>query len=312
MRVAILGGGGAMGGLVGGGLAEAGHDVVLIDVSSPAVETINRNGLRLEERDGSTRTIGVRASSDPAAVGPVDLIINFVKSYNTADAVRSAAPMLGPETAVLSLQNGWGNAARIAELVGEARVLVGLTYHAAMLIAPGHVKHPAAGMTFVGELDGRLTPRLAAVADALRQGGLEVTVSERVLEEVWKKLALNAATLPVAALLGLFANQLLDHEGTTSLMRGLLEEIVRVAGSQGVALDLEERWQAITGLLARAVGGRGSMLQDVQAKRRTEIDVINGAVVDAGRRSGVATPLNEAMLWLVSSMQEAYLADANG
>jgi 2-dehydropantoate 2-reductase len=143
MRIAVLGGGGAMGGLFGGWLARAGHDVVLIDVSEAALSAINTSGVIIEEKDGSTSSVPVRASRDPASVGSVDLIINFVKCYHTESAVRSAQPMIGPDTAVLSLQNGWGNAPRIAAVVGEDRVLVGLTYHSATLVAPGHVKHPA-------------------------------------------------------------------------------------------------------------------------------------------------------------------------
>src|SRR5258707_4254255 len=141
MKIAVLGGGGAMGGLFGGYLARAGEDVTLVDVSEPAVDAINRNGLQIEERDGSNVTIKVKASSSPAEVGPVDLIVNFVKCYHTEDAVRSAMPMVGKDTAFLSLQNGWGNADRIATIAGRERVMVGLTYHSGTLLGPGHVKH---------------------------------------------------------------------------------------------------------------------------------------------------------------------------
>src|SRR5882724_322747 len=119
MKIAILGGGGAMGGIFGGYLARAGNDVTLIDVSKAAVTAINDNGLTIEEKDGSQPVIKVPASDNPASVGPVDLIINFVKCYHTEAAVRAAAPMIASDTAVLSLQNGWGNAPRIASIVGE-------------------------------------------------------------------------------------------------------------------------------------------------------------------------------------------------
>src|SRR3712207_5387828 len=127
-----------MGGLFGGWLADAGNEVALIDVSTQAVEAINASGLTIEEKDGSKRHVRVRASSDPASIGPVDLVVNFVKCYHTDAAIRSAMPMVGPDTAILSLQNGWGNAPRIAAIAGEERVLVGLTYHSATLVAPGH------------------------------------------------------------------------------------------------------------------------------------------------------------------------------
>jgi 2-dehydropantoate 2-reductase len=310
MKIAVLGGGGAMGGLFGGWLARSGNDVALIDVSKSAIESINGNGVRIEEKTGESATILVKATNSPEAVGPVDVIINFVKCYHTEAAVRSALPMIGPGTAVLSLQNGWGNADRIAEVVGRERVLVGLTYHSATLLAPGHVRHSGTGMTYLGELGGETTPRLGAVADALKGAGFEVSVSPRILDEVWKKLALNVCTLPTAALLRFSADQLNQHDGTRAMMRGLLGEVGSVARAQGIHLDEAENWQAITALLDRAVGARGSMVQDVEAGRLTEIDVINGAIMAAGDRHNIATPLNDSMVWMIKSLQERYLEDA--
>ena len=308
MKIAVLGGGGAMGGLFGGYLARVGEDVVLIDVSRPAVDAINADGLKIEEKDGSISEIKVRASTAPAEVGPVDLILNFVKCYHTENAVRSALPMIGPETAVLSLQNGWGNADRIASVAGAPRVLVGLTYHSATVLGPGRIKHPGMGITHVGELNGTVTPRLEAAVGSLRKAGFEVSPSQSILSEVWKKLALNACTLPTAALLRLFAHELIEHQGMVDLMKGILAEVAKVAKAQGIDFDESERWSAISGLLQRAVGAKASMLQDVEAKRQTEIDVINGAIVAAGRKTGIATPLNESMVWLVKTLEETYLA----
>src|SRR6516165_6205295 len=159
MKIAVLGGGGAMGGLFGGYLARAGEDVTLVDVSRAAVEAINRDGLLIEERDGSTIVVEVKASSLPNEVGPVDLIVNFVKCYHTEAAIQAAAPMLGVTTAILSLQNGWGNADRIAAIAGRSRVMVGLTYNAGTLLAPGRVRRTAISKTLLGELDGEMSPR---------------------------------------------------------------------------------------------------------------------------------------------------------
>ncbi len=308
MKIAILGGGGAMGGLFGGYLARAGHDVALIDVSPAAIAAINADGLRIEEKDGSVPVIAVRATDDPATIGPVDLIVNFVKCYHTEAAIRSALPLLGHDTAILSLQNGWGNAPRIAAIAGEDRVIVGLTYHSGTLLGPGLVKHPGSGITHLGELSGDVTPRIRAVADAFQSAGIETTVSQRILDEVWKKLALNACTLPTSALLGFFAHELVAYPGTVALMSAILREVVDVARASGIALDYDERWGAITGLLERAIGGKASMLQDVQAARQTEIEVINGAIVAAGAKAGVPTPVNQAMVWMIEAAQARYLS----
>lgn len=310
MRIAVLGGGGAMGGIFGSALSVAGEDVTLIDVSKPAVDAINTDGLKVEEKSGETRTVRVAASSDPSKVGPVDLIVNFVKCYHTESAVRSAAPMIGPDTHFLTLQNGWGNADTIGALVGAERVLVGLTYHGGTLLAPGQVKHPGVGMTYIGEVSGKVSPRLEAIVATFRKAGFEVTQSTAILDEVWKKLALNACTLPTSALLGFQSHQLVGHAGILAEMRSILEEVASVAKAQDIALDFDERWAAITGLLEKAVGGKSSMLQDVQARRRTEIDVINGAIVAAGKRTGVPTPHNDAMVNMISALQASFAATA--
>lgn len=308
MKIAILGGGGAMGGVFGGYLSRAGNDVTLIDVSQPALDAINGAGLSIEEKDGSVTLVKVPATDRPADVGQVDLIVNFVKCYHTEAAVQSAAPMIGPETAVLSLQNGWGNAPRIAGIVGADRVIVGLTYHGGTLLEPGKVKHPGSGMTYLGELTGKTTPRLKRIAETFRAANIESTLSDSILDEVWKKLALNACTLPTSALLGFFAHELVAHDGTMKMMEAILREVVAVAQAKGIALDYDERWAAITSLLEKAVGGKASMLQDVQAQRQTEIEVINGAIVAAGAEMGVAVPVNQAMVWMIEAAQAKYLA----
>ncbi len=309
MKIAILGGGGAMGGLFGGMLAAAGNEVTLIDVSRPAVEAINAKGVTIEEKSGEVRNIKVRASTAPAEVGPVDLIVNFVKCYHTEAAVRAAAPMIGENTDFLTLQNGWGNADTIGGIVGPERVLVGLTYHSGTLLEPGRVKHPGSGMTYIGEIGGGETARLERIVGTFRGAGLEVTQSSAILGEVWKKLALNCCTLPTSALLRLFAHQLVEFAGVKAEMRAILEEVVAVARSQSIPLDFDERWTAITALLEKAVGGKASMLQDVEARRRTEIDVINGAIVAAGKRTGVPTPHNQAMVNMISALQDSFAAE---
>lgn len=308
MKIAVLGGAGAMGGIFGARLAQVGEEVTLIDVSQPAIDTINANGMIVEEKNGEQQTVSVRATSDPAEVGEVDLILVFVKCYHTEAAVRAALPMMGDETAVMTLQNGWGNAPRIAALVGGERLMVGLTYNGGTLVAPGHVKQTGTGMTFMGELNNQITPRLNAAANAFRRAGNEVTVSENILKEIWSKLALNVCTLPTAALVRFTAEKLVEHDTMLLLMQNLLRETVNIANAQGIDISYNERWDAITNLLRKAVGGKASMLQDVERSRRTEIDVINGAIVEAGKRVGIPTPYNNTMVWLVRSLEETFPA----
>jgi len=309
MKIAILGAG-AMGSAIGALLAKAGNNVTLIDVWKEAVEAINRDGLKIQNKAGEIATHKVRAVTSPAqVVGPVDLLLVFVKCYHTVDAVKSALPILGPDSTVLSLQNGWGNGPRIAEVVSRERVVLGVCYHSATVLGPGHVLHAGQGKTFIGEMDGTVTPRVQKIADAFKAAGLDLEASAQVLKEIWSKLALNIATLPTSSTVKLTAEKLPNTPEMQSLMRALLLEVVSVAQLQGIALDFTERWNAITSLLGKlAPNTKGSMLQDVENRRRTEIDVMCGAIVEAGQRLGFATPYNNAMQWLVKALEANYPA----
>jgi 2-dehydropantoate 2-reductase len=306
MKIAVLGAG-AMGSVTGGALAKAGNDVVLIDVSKEIIEAIKSRGLVLREKDGHEETIKVSATDRPASIGTVELMVVFVKCYHTESAIRNAAAMIGPSTLVLSLQNGWGNGPTIGKIVGFEKLLVGVSYHSATVLGPGHVLHAGTGNTFIGELDGTPSDRLATVAKAFDAAGIPVTPTTSVLKEIWSKLALNAVTLPTSASIRLSADRLLATAEMEQLMKALLEEVVAVAQAQRIPLDFNERWQAISGLLGKlAPGTKGSMLQDVEKRHRTEIDVINGAIVEAGCRFNIPTPYNHAMLWLIKALENSF------
>src|SRR2546427_5425296 len=310
MRIAVMGAG-AMGSVMGGLLANAGNDVTPIDVWRDAVDTINSRGLRIEDEAGNSQTLRIRATTNPVEVGPVELVLVFVKCYHTETAVRSALPLISPATTVLSLQNGWGNGPRIASIVGEERLLLGVCYHSATVAGPGHVQHVGSGSTFMGELDGKMSERLQRFADTFNQAGIEAIPTSEVLKEIWSKLALNVCTLPTSALLRFFAPQLVQHSTLLELMRALLREVVSIAQAQNIPLNFDERWEVIIGLLkGRAPNAKSSMLQDVESSRQTEIDVITGAVVEAGRRLGIPTPYNNVMMWLVKSLEETFLHPA--
>jgi 2-dehydropantoate 2-reductase len=301
MKIAVIGAG-AMGSVVGGLLAKSGNDVTLVDVWRDAVDNINSKGLRIGDE-----VVRLRATDKPSEIGAVDLAIVFVKCYHTETAVRNALPIIGPDTLVLSLQNGWGNGPRIAQIVGENKLILGVCYHSATVAGPGHVLHVGKGKTFMGELNGKLTKRLNQIVDTFNRAAIEVIATENVLKEIWSKLALNVCTLPTSALLRFYAPQLVQHDSMLELMRALLHEVIAVAQAQKIPLDFEERWEAITGLLKRCgPNAKSSMLQDVEKSRQTEIDVINGAIVEAGQRLSIPTPYNNAMLWMVKALEGTF------
>jgi 2-dehydropantoate 2-reductase len=309
MKIAILGGAGAMGMVIGARLAQAGQAVTLVDVFQPAIDAINTQGLKVDDKQTGESVVvtNVKAITDSSSADVQDLVMVFVKCYHTESAIKQAAPMIGPNTTVMTIQNGWGNGPRIAGIVGEDKVVIGLTYHSATALGPGHALHTGKGISHVGEMSGPVTPRLQAIADVFNAAGLITETTEQVLPEIYMKLALNCCTLPTSALLRFEAHMLVEHDGTLDLMRGILREVVAVANAQGIPLDYLERWNAITALLKKAVGGKASMLQDVEKQRQTEIDVINGAIVAAGRKLGIPTPYNESMVWMVKALEERYL-----
>lgn len=306
MKIAILGGAGATGAVIGAPLARYGLDVTLVDSNRAAVDAINAHGLQITEKTGDHESILVRATREPAAVGLVDLVIVLVKCYQTVAAVRSALPMIGAQTVVLSLQNGWGNADAIATVVDASQVLAGVTYHSATTLGPGHIRHTAHGETLLGEPTGNVSQRAQRIVDLFNTAGVSATASTDIRTTIWEKLALNCAVLPTAALLGFQTHQLGEEEGSRALMQALLQETVAVAQAQQIPLTVAERWEAILSLTKRAFGAKPSMLQDVEARRPTEIDVINGAVVAAGQRLGLATPHNQTMVWLVKALEATF------
>jgi 2-dehydropantoate 2-reductase len=305
MKIAILGAG-AMGGLFGGFLTKAGNDVILIDVWREAVESMRAKGLRIDNQREASEVIPVQAQTDPAKVGPVDLVVVLVKCVNTEKAVQSSKSLLGPETVVVTLQNGWGNASRIAKIVGAERVLAGVTYHSATVLGPGHLRHTGGGATYIGELSGNISNRLLGIGEIFKAAGLEVVLSENITREIWSKLLLAACTLPTSALLGFTSGKLIEHQGTMQLMRGILHEAIEVARAQGINLDETERWKAITDAEKHYAGAKASMLQDIENRRHTEIDVVNGAIVEAGKQLNIPTPHNEDMVWLIKSLEETF------
>jgi 2-dehydropantoate 2-reductase len=306
MKIGVIGAG-AMGSVIGGLLAKGSNEVTLVEVWKPTIDAINANGLKIEDKAGGVETLKVNATDQPESAGVMDLVLVFVKCYHTESAVRNAMAMIGPDTIVLSLQNGWGNGPRIAKIVGEGKLLLGVCYHSATVAGPGHVLHGGKGMTYMGELNGKMTERLARVATTFTEAGVEVTPTPGVVKEIWSKLALNVCTLPTSALLRLHAPQLVQHEAMVDLMRELLAEVVVVAKAQNIPLDFEERWEAITGLLKRcAPNAKSSMFQDVEKGRLTEIDVINGAIVEAGVRLGIPTPYSDAMVKLIKSLEGTF------
>jgi len=301
MKIAVVGAG-AMGSIFGARFVQAGHETVLVDVDASLVEKLNADGVTIVRGSDETTT-SVRATSEPASVGPVDVVVFCVKCYHTPSAAELARPLVGPATVVASLQNGWGNGDVLAAAYPAGQVAIGVTYNSGLVQGPARVVHPAEQPTIVGSFTDGPSDGPALLAQALADAGLAATVVSPVRPEIWKKLILNAATLPTAALTGMHAGALTGCADTHALVSETAREAVVVARALGYDIDPLERVDTIHALLEKAGPSKASMLQDFEAGRRTEIDVINGAVVKAADETGVEVPLNRALVQLTKGWE---------
>lgn len=308
MKITIVGGAGAMGGVWSSRLSTAGHDVAILDVAKEALAAINQDGLIVEQKDGSAPSFRIKATDRPDEIGVSDAVVFFTKAHHTAAAADLARPTVGPKTTVVSLQNGWGNSDALAQIYPAEQIAMGVTYHSAKVVAPGRIAHTAdAGPTFIGPyVDGAPLDRAAAVGEAMTGAGITTTVTPAVKTEVWKKLVLNSATLPIAGLTRLTTGEMGSNEPVLRVADVLAGEAAAVARALGFDVDTDERIAAIRGLLAKGGPGKASMLQDVEAQRKTEIEVVNGAVVREGDRLGIPVPMNRAMVALIGGLERSW------
>lgn len=310
-RIVVMGAG-AVGSLFGGLLAKAGYDVTLVG-RGPHIEAIRRRGLRIE---GLTRAtvrplLGPRPPCSGTGTGRVallastrapegDLVLLTVKSYDTARALQSVRLSRGG--AVLTLQNGVGNAERVAARFGPRRTLAGVTSCGALLAGPGRVVHTGRGPTVVGGWSESPTCSPRTVAALFNGAGIPTKVSRNIRAELWRKVAVNAAINPLTALTGMRNRAVAENPGLRSLAEGIVEEAERVARLRRIPLGPGLRKRVLE--VARKTGAnRSSMLRDVERGRRTEIDAITGALLREAERAGVEASANRALYELVKGLE---------
>jgi len=301
MKTVIMGGG-AMGSLFGGLLTLSGEDVWLVDIWKENIDAMRSNGLKVEDR-GKVQIIPVKATTDVASVGKADLILFFVKTYQTEKAVSDVLVLQKENTVFLTLQNGLGNEEAICKQVDRRKVILGVTGQGATLLGPGHIRHAGWGKTYVGELDEKITDRVTQIAQVFRKAGIETEVSSHIHDLVWEKLLVNVGINALAALTGLKNGQLLDYPETVRLMEALVSEAVEVTKRKEIQID-ENPMNRVKVVIEATRENRCSMGQDLDYKRRTEIDAINGAVVREAERLGISVPYNQMITDLIKVVEK--------
>lgn len=309
MRLAVIGGG-AMGSLFAAQLAP--HAAVWLLTGRQAHrEAIARDGLRLQLPDGRLETVPVRVVASATALpAPVDVALILVKSPQTEAATRKAAAILKTDGLALTLQNGLGNLDTMAAALGEGRAAQGVTAHGASIPAPGRVVHAGAGPTWLAVPPGRHSI-VAAVAELFNVAGLETHVADDLAGMVWGKLTVNAGINALTAILGRPNGFLADDDSARVLMHAAACEAAAVAHAQGIRLPFDDPAAHVEQVARATARNISSMLADVRRRVPTEAPVINGAVVRAGRRLGVPTPVNRALWRLVQAIEAGYADTIN-
>ena len=293
-----------MGSLFGGLLAEGGVEVTLVDIWREHVDAINERGLTLASAAGQRR-IPVRAALSTADMSPADLVFVQCKAVDGRAALRSAMNVVGPDTLVISFQNGLGNAETLSEEAGAERVLGGLTAQAASVESAGVVRGYGDLPSWIGELDGGVSARVAELAEFLSAHGLPMTASADIRLDIWKKLMVNVGLSALSGIMDMRIREVLASAELRALVDAAIDEAVLVGRAEGHDLD----GAAAREVLERIAGPGGSgenkpsLCHDLRRGRRTEVDFFNGAIVSLGRRHGVATPVNAVLHGIVKAME---------
>jgi 2-dehydropantoate 2-reductase len=290
MRIAVMGSG-AVGGYFGARLAAAGQDVAFLARGSH-LEAMRKEGLKVKSIQGDLH-IQALFTSDPGEVGPVDLVLFCVKSYDTEEAAAKLAPMIGEKTAILSLQNGIDNADKIAARWGKARTLAAVVYLGAIVAAPGKLEHRAGGRIVLGDLDGPSSTTAKRVEQALSGAKISCALSGEIRKVMWTKLVWNAPFCALSCLARANVKEILESDSLRKLAADCMEEVREAALSTGIELAPPVIEETFT--FSKTLGDfKPSMLQDLEARKPLEYEALNGIIVRLLREKGKEAPINEA------------------
>ena len=303
MKIAIIGAG-AMGCLYGAKLSESPeNEVILIDIWKDHIETINEKGLIIEENGETIHYDRLKGTLDASEAGICDLAIVFVKSTLTSEGIKSNKAVFGPDTVALTLQNGLGNIDIISNEIGAQNVIGGTTAHGATVLGPGRIFHAGNGKTIIGELRGETTNRIRIIADTFIKVGLETEISNNVLGLIWDKLLVNVGINALTGITGLNNGELLDYPEIEILLEAAVQEAHSVAIAKGIKLSYPDTVGHTKEVCKATAANKSSMLQDILNKKKTEIDMINGMIVQDGASLGISTPVNLTLTNLIRFIQ---------
>ena len=305
MRITVVGPG-AVGLLLAARLSQAGARVSILDHRPRRARELDREGFVLEDEKGEHR-LRVPAGADPAALGECELALVCVKAYQTGEVAATLAGHLPPSARALTLQNGTGNVEALARALGEERVLGGITSEGATRLAPDRVRHAGRGQTHLGPAAGPVDDFCEQVAGMLNRAGFQTRAVAGVQNLIWTKLLINVGINALTAILDQPNGMLLELAGARSLMEKAVAEAQAVGRRLGIEFLHRDMQEAVREVARGTARNISSMLQDVRARRRTEVEFINGAVARRGEELGIPTPVNATLTDLVRALEQRYL-----
>ena len=295
MKIAVMGAG-ALGCYFGGRIAEAGGDIAFV-ARGAHLDSLRNDGLRIESALGNVHLPDVHATDNPGDVGPVDLVLFLVKLYDTEQAAEAMAPMLGPDTSVLTFQNGVNSARRIGAVAGADRVINGIALIPADIRAPGIVRHtgPFARLVF-GEIDGTESARCAAILSAFNAAGIDATLAPDIAVKIWEKFIMLSALSAITALTRLPIGAILADPHCAELFCAAIDETLSVGRAECPELAEDAGERAMEMVRGLPYDVRASTLDDLERGKRLELTDLSGEVVRLGKVHDIATPTHSVVL----------------
>lgn len=303
MKIAIIGSG-AIGCLYGAYLSKS-NDVYMICRRQQTSDSIKRDGLTLYEPDKTCQVYkNVRAFVSGECREIMDLVIIIVKTSDTRASIESNMAMIGENTLVMTLQNGGGNDEKLSEFVPMDRIILGTTRHNSVNLGNGMVRHSGSGETYIG---GNVDSKgLSAVADAFNESGIETIVSDDIARIIWSKLFVNLSINTFTAITKAPIGFLIDNDYSWFYPEKLIREAIDIAAAEGISFDPDEVLSQLRGICEKVATGFSSMSQDVMNARLTEVDSINGYVVERGKAHGISVAYNEFVVNLIHAIEHSY------
>jgi 2-dehydropantoate 2-reductase len=290
MRIAVMGSG-AVGAYFGAKLSASGHDVAFV-ARGAHLDTLRREGLRVESPGGNLHIQNALITNDPREVTAVDLILFCVKSYDTEAAVGSLEPMIGNVTTILSLQNGVDNADKIAARWGKKHILAGVVYLGAQLVQPGTIKHSTGGRITFGDIGGPVRDTTKSLEQVLTGAKIPCEISKDIRKAQWRKLLWNASFCAISCLTCATVKEIIESDSLRTLAVDCMVEVRQAAQTQNVDLEMELLDETLA--FSKTLDSfKPSMLQDLEARKRLEYEAFNGVVVKLLRQVGKEAPINQ-------------------